>query len=65
MPLFIRITPNIAITATLKHQKGDLRNEGIDISKVKDKLYFLQNGEEYVELTKELFAKISTPGARL
>jgi hypothetical protein len=37
----------------------------MDISKVSDKLFYLQDGKEYVPLTKEVYAKICTPGARL
>jgi fatty-acyl-CoA synthase len=65
VPLFIRITPQIAVTATLKHQKGDLRNEGIDLSKIKDPLYFWNGDKGYVPLTPELYAQITKPGARL
>ena len=65
VPLFIRVTPQIAVTATLKHQKGDLRNEGIDISKVKDAIYYWNGDKGYVPLTPELYAKITTPNARL
>ncbi|KAH9259719.1 hypothetical protein BASA82_000243 [Batrachochytrium salamandrivorans] len=65
VPLFIRVTPAIAVTATLKHQKGDLRSEGIDISKVKDAMYYWNDKEGYVLLTPQVYAKITTPGARL
>jgi len=64
VPLFLRIAPQMELTATLKQTKGHLRSEGIDINKVKDPLYFL-DGEKYVPLTKEVFARITTPGARL
>jgi acyl-CoA synthetase (AMP-forming)/AMP-acid ligase II len=65
VPLFIRLTPAIAVTATMKHQKGELRSEGIDISKVKDPLFYLNGQEGYVPLTPQVYAKITTPGARL
>jgi len=66
VPLFIRMTPAIAVTATLKHQKVDLRNEGIDIAKVSDPLFYLDEKlSAYVPLTKEVYARITTPKARI
>jgi acyl-CoA synthetase (AMP-forming)/AMP-acid ligase II len=64
IPLFLRVIPQMEMTATLKQTKGTLRTEGIDILKVKDPLFFL-DGDKYVPLTKEIYAKITTPGARL
>jgi len=64
VPLFLRISHEIETTATMKQTKGSLRTEGIDISKVKDQLLILE-GENYVPLTKEIYARICTPGARL
>jgi fatty-acyl-CoA synthase len=65
VPLFLRIMPQIAVTATFKHQKGDLRNEGIDIGKIQEPLYYWDGPNGYVPLTKEVYAKITSPGARL
>jgi fatty-acyl-CoA synthase len=64
VPLFLRIAPQMEMTATLKQTKGSLRTEGVDISKVKDPLFYLE-GDKYVPLSKEVYAKITTPGARL
>jgi hypothetical protein len=33
-PAFIRITQEMALTSTFKHQKGDFAKEGFDLSKV-------------------------------
>ncbi|KAJ3086106.1 Fatty-acid-CoA ligase FadD6 [Quaeritorhiza haematococci] len=41
VPLFIRLQPEMAITTTFKHQKVELRKQGMDPSKVTDPLYFL------------------------
>eukprot|EP00924_Labyrinthula_sp_SR-Ha-C_P002244 snap_masked-scaffold_19-processed-gene-5.23-mRNA-1 protein AED:0.01 eAED:0.01 QI:0/-1/0/1/-1/1/1/0/595 len=41
IPIFIRVLPEMEITATMKHQKVQLRNEGIDLTKIKDKMYWL------------------------
>jgi len=57
VPLFIRITPSIAVTATMKHQKVELRNEGIDIDKVKDPLFYLDDKKGYVPLTRDVYAR--------
>jgi len=66
VPLFIRMTPAIAITATLKHQKVEVRNEGIDVNKVKDPLFYLDDKlNAYVPLTKEVYARITAPKARI
>merc|ERR1711920_404108 len=44
VPLFLRILPEMQITGTFKHQKVQLRAEGIDPAKVGDPIYFLENG---------------------
>jgi len=64
VPMFLRIMPQMEVTATMKQTKGTLRTEGIDISKVNDPLYYL-DGDKFVPLTKEMYAKLTTPGARL
>jgi acyl-CoA synthetase (AMP-forming)/AMP-acid ligase II len=64
VPLFLRISPQMEMTATMKQTKGQLRTEGMDISKVQDPLFFL-DGDKFVPLTKQVYAKITTPGARL
>lgn len=38
-PLFVRILPEVPVTATFKHQKAQLRKEGADPAKVKDPIY--------------------------
>jgi acyl-CoA synthetase (AMP-forming)/AMP-acid ligase II len=66
-PLFVRILPKLATTGTFKHQKVELREEGMDIiSKVKDKMYFMDEVKSmYVPLTSELYQTIVTGKARL
>lgn len=41
VPVFLRIIPQVAVTATMKHQKVKLRSEGVDVTKVSDPLYWL------------------------
>jgi fatty-acyl-CoA synthase len=65
VPLFLRMTPKIDVTATFKHQKVELRNQGIDISLIKDPMYYLQDGKTYVPLDNQAYAKICAPFAKL
>eukprot|EP00924_Labyrinthula_sp_SR-Ha-C_P008576 snap_masked-scaffold_37-processed-gene-0.21-mRNA-1 protein AED:0.01 eAED:0.01 QI:0/-1/0/1/-1/1/1/0/595 len=41
IPIFIRVLPQMAVTATMKHQKVQLRNEGIDLGKINDEMLWL------------------------
>ncbi|XP_076056825.1 long-chain fatty acid transport protein 4-like isoform X2 [Oratosquilla oratoria] len=65
-PLFIRIVTKFDMTGTYKLKKVNLQKEGFDVSQVKDKLYFLdaKNGK-YIDLSAELYEKISSGQARL
>jgi len=66
VPLFLRITPQIEVTATLKHQKVELRKQGIDLTQVKDPIYWFNSDLGYYEpFTLKEHAKVTTPGARL
>jgi len=46
IPYFIRILPEISITGTFKHQKVELRNEGMDPTKIKDPIYFYDSSKK-------------------
>lgn len=65
VPLFLRIMKQVDVTATFKHQKVDLRNQGIDINVVKEPLYYLQDGIKYVKLDPQVYARICAPFAKL
>ena len=67
VPVFLRFQPELQITATLKHNKGHLKQEGVDLSKVgQDPLYFLDPKlGKYVPITKQVYSDITTPNARL
>jgi acyl-CoA synthetase (AMP-forming)/AMP-acid ligase II len=56
VPYFLRVTPQLDYTGTLKLQKGRLKREGIDVESVGeagDKLYWLPvGGKEYVPFRK-------------
>ena len=59
-PVFLRITPDIEVTGTFKMMKGDLREEGWDLTKVKDPLYVMLPGSQtYQPLTAALSARIA------
>jgi fatty-acyl-CoA synthase len=65
VPLFLRIMKQVDVTATFKHQKVDLRNQGIDINVVQEPLYYLVDGQKYVKIDPALYAKICSPFAKL
>lgn len=65
-PLFLRILKTIDATGTFKLKKLALQKEGFDRNLIKDALYFLDGKQnKYVELTPELFARISDGKAGL
>jgi len=56
VPYFVRITPQLDYTGTLKMQKGRLKREGIDVETIEghgDKMYWLlPDRGEYIPFTK-------------
>ena len=54
VPLFVRLTSHgMRLTGNMKHQKHEMREDGVDPSKMKgDRLLWLKNGT-YVDFTKE------------
>eukprot|EP00512_Aurantiochytrium_limacinum_P006363 CAMPEP_0171521432 /NCGR_PEP_ID=MMETSP0959-20130129/7118_1 /TAXON_ID=87120 /ORGANISM="Aurantiochytrium limacinum, Strain ATCCMYA-1381" /LENGTH=629 /DNA_ID=CAMNT_0012061311 /DNA_START=71 /DNA_END=1960 /DNA_ORIENTATION=+ len=66
IPMFLRIQTEIAVTATLKLQKVQLRKEGMDINIIQDPMYWLHDeNQEYVPLTQDDYARIIGQRARL
>ncbi|KAH8924789.1 putative bifunctional fatty acid transporter/acyl-CoA synthetase FAT1 [Atractiella rhizophila] len=63
-PLFLRLVAEMQTTGTMKHQKVHLRNEGIDLSKVKDQILWLRNGR-YVPFGKEEWEQVKAGKVRL
>ena len=54
-PLFVRIGASMDVTGTLKHCKSRLQEEGYDLSRVGDPVYFRdERARTYVPLTAEL-----------
>lgn len=56
VPYFLRVTPQLDYTGTLKMQKGRLKREGIDTETIHglgDKMYWLPpDGKEYIPFSK-------------
>ncbi|RFU27360.1 hypothetical protein B7463_g8986, partial [Scytalidium lignicola] len=69
VPIFIRLTPQISYTGTMKMQKGTLRKEGCDVELVEktgDKLYWIPPGsDEYVPFKKTDYEQIQAEKSRL
>jgi acyl-CoA synthetase (AMP-forming)/AMP-acid ligase II len=69
VPYFIRLTPQLDYTGTLKMQKGRLKREGIDpkvIAETGDKLFWLPtNGKAYVPFTQKDYDALKGGSVRL
>ncbi len=63
-PYFLRLQHEMRTTGTFKHQKTDYRKEGYDPGQVEDPLYLL-DGEKYVPLDADLYARISSGELKL
>jgi len=56
IPKFIRFTPELITTATLKIQKGNLKKESFNLEEIENPLYILlPNSSGYEILTKEIY----------
>lgn len=64
IPRFIRILSELPMTGTFKLQKKDLQQNGFDIKKVKDLIYFLNN-DTFIKMTDEHYNNIITGKIRL
>ncbi|KAL5393252.1 long-chain fatty acid transporter fat1 [Paraphaeosphaeria sporulosa] len=68
VPLFLRVTPALEYTGTLKIQKGRLKREGVDPDLItgEDRMYWLPQGSDrYVPYGKEDWESIKTKKSRL
>ncbi|RXJ72427.1 long-chain-acyl-CoA synthetase [Veronia nyctiphanis] len=55
VPVFVRFINEVQLTSTFKYQKSGLKNDGFDVSKVKDPIYFLNpTDNRYTKLTPEI-----------
>ncbi|XP_050185750.1 long-chain fatty acid transport protein 6-like [Myiozetetes cayanensis] len=58
-PRFVRIMGVMQITATFKHQKNHLVNEGFNPEIISEPLYFLHEpARSYIPLTREIYQKV-------
>lgn len=65
-PLFIRVLENMPLTGTFKLKKVELQQEGIDITKIKDKLYFYDaKSSDFVPLSEQIHNDIIDGKIRL
>lgn len=64
-PLFIRLLKKMPMTTTFKLKKVDLQNEGFDIHKIKDPVYYLHNDGVFRLLTEKDFDDVMNGRARL
>ena len=66
MPMFVRKLKEIEITSTFKHQKVELRKEGINLDVVKDPLFWLNPAiNAYEPFTKKSLELLSSGKAKL
>lgn len=69
VPYFIRVTPQLDYTGTLKMQKGRLKRDGIDpkvIAETGDKLFWLpSDGKSYVPFTEKDYEALKSGVVRL
>ena len=60
IPIFIRLVSTMALTGTFKLKKVQLRNEGYDMGRVSDPVFFLHpTTKQYVKLTPELVQQLA------
>ncbi len=65
-PLFLRICPEIEVTATFKPKKSDLIAEGFDPARTPDPIYFNdRGGKAFLRLDAGLYARILRGEVRL
>ncbi len=66
IPLFIRFLPKMQITGTFKHQKVALRNEGMDVSKFSDEMWwFNPSSRSYEPFRQPEYESIMNGTARV
>lgn len=68
VPLFLRVTPELEYTGTLKIQKGRLKSEGVDPDKItgSDRIYWLPpSSERYLPFGRKDWEAIKDRSVRL
>lgn len=66
IPIFLRVMKSVPLTGTFKLKKRELQDEGFDLQKVKDHLYYY-NGKsgKYLRLSKDIYDDIITNKIRV
>ncbi|XP_031842232.1 fatty acid transport protein 3 [Nomia melanderi] len=64
-PLFVRVLSELPMTGTFKLKKKDLQQDGFNIKKITDPVYFLDHTGVYVKLTEQLYNDILEGRTRL
>jgi len=65
-PLFVRVSSAMDVTGTLKHSKRRLQEEGFDIARVQDRMYFRDDSAQaYVDLDENLYRRIQDGSIRI
>ena len=65
-PIFIRLSHEMEVTGTFKHRKVDLVKEGVDLSVIKDPVFFNSPSEKkFVPLSQELHDQICSGAFKL
>ena len=65
-PVFLRVSSGLAVTATFKHQKRALMEEGFDPRRTAEPLYVFDRARDaYVALDADLFTEIASGAMRL
>lgn len=64
VPLFLRVITDLRLTGNMKHQTAEFTEDGVDPSKVQDRLLWLRDGA-YVELTAVDWENLKTESVRI
>ena len=62
----MRLRSELEVTGTFKHRKMELKNQGYDINKIQDPVFYLSaDGAEYLPLNKEILGNLEAGNLRL
>jgi acyl-CoA synthetase (AMP-forming)/AMP-acid ligase II len=64
IPLFVRITDAMRLTGNMKHQKHEMREQGVDPEKGSEKILWLRDGD-YVDFTKDDWERLKAGHVKL
>jgi len=65
IPLFLRITNSMKLTGNMKHQKHEMREEGVDPDKIKGEMILWLKDGDYVEFTYKDWEAMRAGNVRL